>query len=342
MVAGTLTALLALGVLVYRAHTVVLRPSVPYTPAFRGETEGPAAILNVHDGQAFGSLALDPLLSRPSEWTAGRPAMAYRAARPLLGWGVMLTSFGSPRVAQWSLLAWTAVGVGLLAAGAFVLASLWGRRNEWIPLLLLLPGVFGQLLFGGLSDGLAAGLALLGMGWWFEGRDRRSIVALCLAALARESALLVPLALMVPDKAPRRRSLLIPFAVYAGWVAVVWLRLQAAPMDSRYGRLAVPFVGLVSGIQPSNWISVVSAGSVLVFAAIAFWRAPCPEIRWLVGLSIVFASTLGERVWESWDVARPLLPATVVGACLAAPGRVDAEDAGRPVGGRALANESPG
>ena len=40
-----------------------------------------------------------------------------------------------------------------------------------------------------------AALALIGMAWWLEGRDRPAIAALCLAALCRESALLVPLAL---------------------------------------------------------------------------------------------------------------------------------------------------
>ncbi|MDQ4098643.1 MAG: hypothetical protein M3144_12345 [Actinomycetota bacterium] len=324
--AGLLTGLLALGGLVYRAHTVTLMPGVAYAPAFRGALEGPAAMLNAHDGQAFGSLALDPLLSRGPTWTHGRATMAYRAGRPLLGWLVMLTSFGSTWLAQWSLVVWTAVGAGLLAAGASLLAGLWGRRTEWIPLLLLLPGVFGQLLFGGLADGLAAGLALLGMVWWLQARDGRAIAALSLAALGREAALLVALALMLGTALARARKLLVPFCVYAGWVGLVWLRLQTSPVQAGSGRLGVPFAGLVVGVRSWTWLEVVCAASVVSLAAIAFSRAPCPEVRWLGGLSVLFAATFGAEVWESWDFTRPLLPVTVVGACLLARETSDAAD----------------
>jgi hypothetical protein len=330
--AGLLTGLLAFGGLVYRAHTVSLRPGVSYAPAFRGELAGPAAMLNAHDGQAFGSLALDPLLSRAPTWTGGEATMAYRAARPLLGWLVMLTSFGSAWMVQWSLLAWTAVGAGLLAASAFALTEVWGRRNDWVPLLLLLPGVLGQVLFGGLSDGMAAALALLGMASWMRAQDRRAVASLCLAALCREATLLVPLALMAGR--PGVRKLLIPFAVYAGWVGIVWLRLQSSPLNTGSGRLGLPLTGLLVGMRAWSWVEVVCAASVVVLAATAFLRAPCREVRWLAGLSALFASTFGAEVWESWDFTRPLLPVTVVGACLLVRCACDAATAGTPLRAR--------
>ena len=313
-----LTGLLALGMLAFRADSVTLWPAGAYAPAFRGETKGPAAILNAHDGQAFGSLALDPLLSHPSEWSGGRAEMAYRAARPLFGWLVMLTSFGSPLVAQWSLLVWTAIGAGVLAAAAFTLADLWGRRNEWAPLLLLMPGVLGQLMMGGLSDGLAAGLSLFGLAWWLRGRDRRAVVLLSLAGLCRESALLVPMALLITAGMKRGKRLLVPLAVYAGWVVTVWLRLHATPGDPRQGRVGLPFAGLLSVVGSWGWAEVLCAVSVVAFGAVAAVRAPCREVRVLVVLSALLAATLGGLVWRGWDFTRPLLPVTVVGACLAA------------------------
>lgn len=126
LTAGALTAVLAFAGMVYRAETVTTSPTssgAPYAPAFRNERSGPGAMLNAHDGQAFGSLALDPLLAHPERWTAGRVELGYRAARPMLGWMVMLTSFGSPAAVAWSLLAWTAIGIGLMAAAAVVLAA---------------------------------------------------------------------------------------------------------------------------------------------------------------------------------------------------------------------------
>jgi hypothetical protein len=344
LAAGLITALMALAGLTYRVETVrivFLTDGLPYAPAFRGDTIGPGAMLNAHDGQAFGSLALDPLLSHPDEWGGGRSQMAYRATRPLLGWLVGLTSLGSRWLTRWSLLAWTAFGAGVMAAGAFVLAAHWGRRTDWVPLLLLLPGMLGQLLFGGLSDGLAAGLALFGMTWWFQRRDRLALTALCLAALTRETTLLVPLALLLPalrSERQRARALVLPFLAYAAWVAVVWLRLHAVPTDPDHGRLSAPLSGLLAAVPGWSWVGWVSAVSIALLAVVAFRRAPSPEVRWLVVLSIVFASTMGDLVWRSWDFTRPLLPVTVVGACLLAKTVVpdaDATGAGAASGGPA-------
>lgn len=84
LAAGVLTAVVAMGVLAYRAETVVgHQRGDPYAPAFRGQVRGPGALLNAHDGQALGSLALDPLLTRADEWGGGPEGMAFRAARPL-------------------------------------------------------------------------------------------------------------------------------------------------------------------------------------------------------------------------------------------------------------------
>jgi len=321
--AGLMTALLAFGALAYRAETVTTDASehgTPYAPAFRGQRTGPGALMNAHDGQAFGSLALDPLLSHPSAWPGGKGEMAYRAARPLFGWLVMLTSFGSVRAAGWSLLAWTAIGTGVMAAGAFVLAGRWARQRDWVPLLLLLPGVVGQLLFGGLSDALATGLALFGLAWWLDGRDRWAVVALSLAALCRETTLLVALALLLaalPDT-KRAARLLTPFAGYAGWIGVVWLRIHALPTDAGQGRIGFPPGNLVSAIPSWSWVEVLGAASIVVLAAVAWRRAPCREVRWLAGISVLFGLALGPAVLRGWDFTRPLLPITVIGACLLA------------------------
>jgi hypothetical protein len=321
LAAGLCTALLAFGGLGFRAATAAVDPSergVVYAPAFRGETRGPGMMMNAHDGQAFGSLALDPLLAHPGDWSGGKSQMAYRAARPLLGWLVMLTSFGSARIAGWSLLVWTAIGLGVMAAGAFVLATAWGRRGDWVPLLLLLPAVVGQLRFGGMSDGLATGLALIGLAFWLERRDRLALVAFCLAALSRESTLLVPLALLLATPSRRMRPLVLPFAVYAGWVGVVWFRLQALPTDASQSHIGAPLVGLIRALPTWNWVEVVSAISVAALAGVALWRAPVREVRALVALSALLAMTMQYEVWRSWDFTRPLLPVTVIGACLLA------------------------
>lgn len=322
LAAGVLTAVLAFGALAYRSatvHTVDSGSGAPYAPAFRADRSGPGAMLNAHDGQAFGSLALDPTLARPELWSGGRVEMGYRAARPVLGWLVMLTSFGSATAAAWSLLAWTAVGLGLTAAAAVVLSEVWRRQSDWVPLLLLLPGAAAQLLFGGLCDGLATGLALLGLAWWIDGRDRWAVVALCLAGLTRESALLVPLALLLAAPGRRALRLTAPFAAYASWVGIVRLRLGVWPTEAHPGGLRLP-PGNFRAVLPSwGWPELLSAAIVVTLMGVAWRRAPSPEVRWLVGLSALFGLTLGAMVLQSWlDFTRPLLPVMVVGACLLA------------------------
>ena len=72
--AGVLTAVLAFAGLVYRADTVHVAPEhsgTPYAPAFRDEASGPGAMLNAHDGQAFGSLRSTRCSSIPSAGPAG-------------------------------------------------------------------------------------------------------------------------------------------------------------------------------------------------------------------------------------------------------------------------------
>lgn len=276
--------------------------------------------MNAHDGQAFGSLALDPLLSRPQAWTDGRTQVAYRAARPVLGWLVMLTSFGSAGRASWSLAVWTVVGIALMAAAAAALCTQSERSPTALPLLLTLPGVFGLIVFAGLSDGLATGFVLLGLTFWLRDRDTPAAALFVLAALTRESTLLVPLALAaVVPFARRSRKLALPVAAYAGWVAIVWLRLHALPTAARQSHIGVPLIGLVRAVPHWDWVEVACAASVAGLGAVAFVRAPAREIRALVLLSAVFASTMQYEVWRSWDFTRPLLPLTIVGLCLLMP-----------------------
>ena len=262
-------ALMAFGALAYRATTIETGDwgsDIPYAPAFRGVQTGPAAMANTHDGQGFGSVALDPLLSHPERWPGGADELAYRASRPVFAWLVMATSFGSTTVAAWSLLAWTALGIGVMGAASLVLADHWGRRG-WVPLLMFLPGVMIQWVIGGLWDSLATGLALFGFVWWLDHRDRWAVAALCLAALTRDSALVVVLALLLTAERRRMPKLCLPFAAYAGWVALVWLRLGSLPTAAHPDAIGLP-PGNFAIVRSWGLMQVVSAGTIL---------GPCPR-----------------------------------------------------------------
>jgi len=101
-----------------------------------------------------------------------------------------------------------------------------------------------------------------------------------------------------------------------GWIGVVWLRVGALPSDAPQGRISVPPGNYLAVVGSWSWVEVASAAIIIGLAIVAWRRAPCREVRLLVALSALFAATFSPAVLRSWDFARPLLPVTVVGACL--------------------------
>jgi hypothetical protein len=210
-----------------------------------------------YDGQFSFYLAQDPLLTGKVASRYKVPSryvdfVAYRYQRillPALGW---LTSWGHPRLLEWTLPAinlFAVLGVGFLLA-QFLAAR---GRSPWLALVYTVSlGVMVGVV-NDLADPLAASLFVAGAIWWLEERPAAAIAALTACLLARE-LYLVPVATVVVLELVRRRrrgvAWLIPFAVYGAWQAYMRLALASPVVPEEAARpSAIPLLGAARKIH---------------------------------------------------------------------------------------------
>jgi hypothetical protein len=294
----------------------------PYVRTFDNAQAPLRKTLATGDGQAYAALAADPTLARPGVFRGGTVEAAYRAQRPLPGVLAWLLSAGRSGLVPWALLALGVTGIG---GAGYALARIGGARSG-PPLVgvavAVLPGSVAAMSWLG-PDTIALGLALLGLLWWLEGRRRGLAgLAFALAALARETTLLVPAVLAVDALRRRDRRDAAAAAVTAlpcaAWTAVVRLRLGAWPWAAAGGRVGAPLGGLVDGI--ARWQHPFTDGVCLVLAASALAVAVLRRRDVLAQITLAygaFALFMGVNVWLRWeDFTRPLAPLYALGLVL--------------------------
>lgn len=298
---------------------------VPYVRLYDQPSSRLEVILNQGDGQAFAALAQDPLLRRPEIFRAGSAEAAYRAQRPILGWVAWALSGGQEGLVPVVLVALAIVGfVGLASVMAWLLLRR-GSSAKWALAVALWPGTLVTLDWTG-PEALGTAAALAGFGLLEADRRRLGIASLIAAGLLRESLLLVPVAMAAHALVVQRRSwrhtapLLLPVAVYAAWVAAVWLRLGALPSDAGRGRLAAPFTGLLQAA--SGWGATDAACALLLVAvgvaALAVGRHEAAG--WVSGAFVLASFVFGADVWgRVEDFSRVLLPAVAFGVLVLGP-----------------------
>jgi hypothetical protein len=245
--------------------------------------------------------------------------MAYRAARPLVGWLAWAGSFGQPGLVQWSLAVVSVLSVGLLGFATAELIGLFGKKPTLALLLLLLPGTLAVLHDPGLSDALGAALALLGLCWWIRGKPGRAVALMSLAALCRDATVLVPIAIGIVELWHHRKPgkvlpLAIPPMLYACWIGIIKLRIDALPTDYQ-GNLTLPFVGLVREIH-LGWTGSGIAAAVLVTLLVlaAIVRRPPRIVLVTFACFAALAVCSGAPTWHGWrdGFNRSLLVAQVL------------------------------
>jgi len=186
-----------------------------------------------YDGQLFFYLAQDPLLtgkvaSRDQEYSPHIGYVTYRYQRillPVLGW---LTSWGHPRVLEWTMPLINLIAV--LGAGFLLARWLAARgRSPWLSLVYMASIGVVVGVVNDLADPLAASLFVAGVVWWLDRRTALAVAALTACLLARELYLVPVAAIALLELIrERRRALpwLIPLGVFAAWQA--YLRLTFA------------------------------------------------------------------------------------------------------------------
>jgi hypothetical protein len=265
-------------------------------------------MINRRDGPAFAQLATDLTLHHPEGFhdyfagSAPRDELAYRAGRPMQAWLAWILSGGARRpLLAPALMLLTVAGLGALVATTAFAAVRLGRDPKWAWTAVLLPGLGVSIWAPGGCEPLAIALTLFGwILWSCDHRTRLPLLLWCLAALTRETSLIIPVALaLLPGEPIKRRlqALLIPAGTYGIWLLVVRWQTGLFPGNAGGGRVSALFKGLVDEAShwgPGEWLFLVL---ILAFAVLA-WRVALPGTRAVLALHVALASSLGHLVWE--------------------------------------------
>lgn len=284
----------------------------PYNPEFAGTRGALNVMMARGDGQGLSIMARDPLLRRSPIPPAETAYLAQRPVVSMVAWSVAL---GNPKRVPLGIAVSSVLGHAAAALGTAALLIRF-RRNPWLAIAVgVLPGAIADVPNGG-AETWGLGFAFAGLALW---PDRRWSAAglMAVAALCRETYLLVPAALGVWELGKRRIAwpLLLPPAAYAAWVTVVHARVGAWPWQSRAGKLDIPLRGFIEALPTwgaETFLNVVTVTLLLVLAL-----HPILKDGWLRALTIAhlaLAAVLGETVWGRWEnFGRVLLPAFAIG-----------------------------
>jgi hypothetical protein len=271
-----------------------------------------------HDGQQFYVVARAFPDLQSADGHVDR--LRYRARRVLYPALVAPFPAGEPTV--WAMLAVNAVAVGAAGIAMSRLATK-VRAPWWLGVTVALSPALLVSTRASLADALAFALALWGVVLW-----RRhlwwAVALFVLAALARETSLVVPLACLLVGSRPRERlAMLVPFAAYGAWTLTVsaWLDPSDAGSSSPFGdatrQLAMPF----EAFAQLGWSSRGVLLGVALFAGslLAAWqlRRLLPEIAiWLVADAILLVTAAIGVAEDTLNLTR-LTPLAVPAIALA-------------------------
>lgn len=231
-----------------------------------------------YDGQFVYFITQNP--STAAEFIArGGDVPAYRFQRillPALGW---IGSFGGQ--AALVPVALLIVNVAAIAAGTWALESILGRwrRSPWLTLGYALSLAILTATRLSLTEPLAYGLAAMGLAYALRDDDwtrhwKQAAVCFALAALAKETTLLIPAGIGLYGLWQGRYTAAIRFGVavllpFVLWQAVLYAHFGAFGIGSG-GNMAtgfeiVPFAGV--------W-AIYTYGGLAIFAALMTILAP--------------------------------------------------------------------
>ncbi|TML88766.1 MAG: hypothetical protein E6G06_15705 [Actinobacteria bacterium] len=247
-----------------------------------------------HDGQQFYAIARKPFRPRETARYLKDPSYRYRRILfPLVGWA--LAPHGGRRL----ILAFAAIGLLSVGLSAAALGALPGAR-PWLPLVVAAtPGVVVSLMLG-LSDTLALALTLLAFAAAAHRRWALLVVALVLAALAKETAFLAAPALALTPGMPGRARLAAvaaPAIVLMGWVTSVNHALHASiSTESQFGS---PLSGWIHSTDTAPGLMVGLLLAITI--AVGAWRARgAPHVRAYLVVLLALMAVLAPEITVSW------------------------------------------
>jgi hypothetical protein len=267
-----------------------------------------------HDGQQFYVIA--STFPHAHDAIPFVDHIRYRFRRVLFPALVSVAPDGAP-------LIWTMFAVNLLAIGAAAIAlSHLSRRlggSPWVGLVAGISPALFESLQGSLADGLAFALAVWGLVLWRK-HLAWALLLFTLAALTRETSLVVPAACWLVGSWRQRRWLLVPPAVFVGWAAIVAIWLPASSgtgndsiLGDAAGQLTVPFRAWahLGWNQPGPTVGLAFLAASLFAAWVLRRRLPEVSIWLLLDAVLLVAANagVGERPLNLARVAAMAVPA---------------------------------
>lgn len=285
-----------------------------------------------YDGQFYFRLAIAPFSARQSVAGVHFDYPVYRGQRilyPLFAW---LVSAGRPAAVPWALIV-----VNLLAAAAIGgSAALILKDSHWpfmlVVAIALYPG-FLLTISRDLTEMVEISFVLAGVALILARREGLAVIMLAAAVLAKETALIVPVAIAL-DRAFRRRLrardalLLVPVATFVGWKMYLFHAWHLPPSLGTDGHFSLPFAGLWQSIralaaaprgQTLLIVEVVVIAAFTIALALSMRSSSAPtflKIACVLYALLFFA--LGAEFWaEDWAFLRAATDYGVLGAIVA-------------------------
>lgn len=255
-----------------------------------------------YDGQFVFYIARD--------WLAAAPLLdlpAYRLQRILLPALARGVAFGRTGAIPWAILV---INFTALVASAVMLARYLKRRHTspWYALAYVLyVGTF-MAYSRAVTEPLAYALALGGMLLWLERRQPWAIAAFALAGLAKEQAILVPIAVGCATllRHEWRRAIalfLVPLPLVL-WEWFLFTRFGTIGLGEGSSTQWVPLLGLIQVFTPEagriTGLLAVALPAVVLFGA-ALWllrRDAGQAGAWLLLWHALFALLLPTDVYD--------------------------------------------
>jgi hypothetical protein len=221
--------------------------------------EGPG-----YDGQFYYRLAIEPFSRSRADHGVSFDAPAYREQRILYPLLAFIFSAGNAAWVPWALIFVNYVGLCAVAGLGAMLASLAGRTSMWGVAFALYPG-FIFTLSRDLTEIVAAAFLLAGILFMRKARHGYAAACLSLAVFARETTIVVPVALLafllwsafagqrnLPGQ-ERASYYAVPVILYAAWQTYLGSVWSAAPALQGFDdAIGLPFSG-ISGLWSRAW-----------------------------------------------------------------------------------------